>query len=209
MPRARSWDARASACSLVLVKTSVDLWASMSCCIFLARATVDAGRPSPDASSWSLCVGETDPTLISRPLSSSERRMLIFRFVPARNWAILSGSPIVAERPILWNSTPVNSKSRSKAMESWTPRSSVANSCTSSTTIHLTLRRCSFILLPTRIDWRVSGVVMSMSGGLFACRDRALIDVSPWRTWIFTSRSRPISSSLRNRSLLRARRGVM
>src|SRR6266568_3635414 len=119
-----------------------------------------------------------------------------------------SGSPIVADRPIRWNSTPVSSLSRSKAKDSWTPLSSVASSWTSSTTTHLTERRCSFILFPIRIAWKVSGVVIITSGGLFAWRVLALIGVSPCRTWILMSRSFPISSSRRRRSLLRARSGV-
>src|SRR3989441_902498 len=42
----------------------------------------------------------------------------------------------------------------------------------------------------------------------FAWRDLELIGVSPCRTWILMSRSFPISSRRRRRSLLRARSGV-
>jgi len=62
---------------------------------------------------------------------------------------------------------------------SWAPRFAEASSWTSSITTCATSSRATRIFEPVRIAWRLSGVVMSTSGGSSACFDRSYCVVSP------------------------------
>ncbi len=110
------------------------------------------------------------------------------RPLPTRNLATSSGLPIVAESPTIWNSLLVICRSRSKARESWLPRLLSANSWTSSTTTHLTAWRCWRRCQPVRSTCNVSGVVISISGGLLDCLVLSRVSVSPCLTASFMSR---------------------
>ena len=85
---------------------------------------------------------------------------------PTRNWATLSGLPMVALSPMNWMSFSATFLIRSRARLSWLPRLLSASSCISSTMIHFTVFRWFLMVRPCRMACRVSGVVMSMSGGL-------------------------------------------
>jgi len=130
------------------------------------------------------------------------------RFEPARKRATVTGLPTVADSPILWNS-PATSTSRSSAMDSWAPRLLAASSCTSSTTTYCTDPRFLRNRLPVSMICRVSGVVISTSGGCLLCFCRWYLEVSPCRTWTSISSWAPITASLASISRFSARSGVM
>ena len=107
---------------------------------------------------------------------------MILRFVPARNLAISSGFPMVADNPMRWNGVSVTSLKRSNAMVSCVPRLLPASSWASSTITVCTWLRCRRIWLPGRMACSVSGVVTSICGGWRACFLRVFISVSPCLT---------------------------
>lgn len=131
------------------------------------------------------------------------------RWLPTRNWATFSGLPIVADKPMSWKSLPVSHLSLSRARDSWLPRLLSASSWTSSTMTKRTCCRCWRKMKPVRIACSVSGVVMSMSGGLLVCLARSLVSVSPWRTANLTSRLLHHHSRRSSMSRFKALSGVM
>ncbi len=135
--------------------------------------------------------------------------MLMSRFVPAMNFAISSGLPTVADKPIRWNSLPVTSNKRSSAMVNCTPRLLSANSCTSSMMTCWTLLRCLRICEPGRIAWSVSGVVTSICGGWRACFLRVFISVSPCLTSTVMPSCWDHNVKRLSMSRFKARKGVM
>ena len=65
---------------------------------------------------------------------------------------------------------------------SWAPRSLSESSWISSMTTHSTALRCCRSLFPVNRTWRVSGVVIRISGGFCDCAFLSAWDVSPCLT---------------------------
>ena len=142
-------------------------------------------------------------------LATGTRMISTRRLLPTRNWATLSGLPMVADKPIIWKSLPIRFLIRSSAKDSWLPRLLSASSCTSSIITHCRLCRCWRRSQPESMACKVSGVVIRMSGGLRDWRVRSLVSVSPWRTASLMSRLLHHHSSRSSMSLFNARSGVM
>ena len=201
--------ASASASDLVFVNISVDLfWSTVSRIVLSLAATSGnvkmlsaSAVSSPVAfglTTESCSIFSTGTLTISQSLPS-----------PTRNLEIVSGEPMVAESPMIWNSLPTARLSLSSAMESWLPLLSSASSWISSTTTHFSFVRPSLILLPVSSAWSVSGVVMRMSGGTMLWPALSCAPVSPCLTPSLTSNLLHHHCILSSMSLLRARRGVM
>ena len=191
----------------MFTKNSVDLPDSM---ISLARCIT----PMMSGSPWSLSrrtessqAGGLSTSMSKSRCVSCLRTVTSLR-VPTRNLATLSTLPTVADNPMRWYS-PASRDSLSRATLSWAPLSVLDSSWISSTTTHCTPLRCSLSLFPVNMTWRVSGVVMRISGGFWDWWFLSAWDVSPWRTPTVMWSALPYSSILRSMSLLRARSGVM
>ena len=191
----------------MLTKNSVDLPDSI-----ISLALFITARMSGSLWSLSSRTGSSSGAGLSTSMSKSRwvscLRMVTSRLVPTRNRATLSTFPTVADSPILWYS-PATRLSLSSATLSWAPLSVLESSWISSTTTHWTPFRCCSRRLPVNMTWRVSGVVIRISGGFWDWWFLSAWEVSPCLTPTVMCRALPYSSILRSMSLLRARRGVM
>ena len=149
-----------------------------------------SGSPCSLSMSFASSVGFGLSTRMSKSRWVSCLRTSTFLRGPTRKSATAWGSPTVAESPILWNS-PATSASLSRATLSCAPRSVSASSWISSMTTHSTALRCWMSLLPVNSTCRVSGVVMSISGGALDWACLSAWEVSPCLTPTVTPRAFP------------------
>ncbi len=192
----------------MFTKKSVDLPESMTSLALFITARMSGSLCSLSRSLLSSVSGAGLSTDISKSRWVSCLRTVTSLLGPTRNLATSSGSPTVADRPILWYS-PAMSVSLSRATLICAPLSVSASSWISSTTTHSTFFRCSTSLFPVNITWRVSGVVMSISGGFCDCLFLSAWEVSPCLTPTVMSNALPYSSIRLSMSLFSALRGVM
>ncbi len=101
--------------------------------------------------------------------------------LPPRNRATSSTGRTVAERPMRCTGRPSRASSRSRLSARCAPRLVPATACTSST---MTVRTPSSVsrALEVSMRYRLSGVVMRMSGGEVCSLRRSALGVSPERT---------------------------
>ncbi|OUD95291.1 hypothetical protein CMMCAS05_02360 [Clavibacter michiganensis subsp. michiganensis] len=184
-----------SASRLLFVNTMDDV-----CCS--TRSTMPSstcGQMDP-CCGWSPCAadpssGAVVPSSVMSSTGTMTRRSNSFVFFgdtietgerPPRNRATSSGGRTVADSPMRWAGFSSSASSRSSESARWLPRLVAATACTSST---MTVSTPASVSRAAEVSMRNSdsGVVMRMSGGVFASERRSPAGVSPERTPTVTS----------------------
>ena len=119
-----------------------------------------------------------------------------------------SGLPTVALNPTLCIGAPVRCSNLIKPRFNCQPRSLAAKSCTSSITTAFTVEIIFLTFFPVNNNCRVSGVVISIFGGLRTCFALSDCVVSPCLTPILKPTDSHNSCNLLSTSLFNALRGV-
>ena len=106
---------------------------------------------------------------------------IVTGWAPPRKRATSSGGRTVAERPMRWAGCASRASSRSRVSARCEPRFEPATACTSSMITVVTPSSVSRALAVS-MRYRLSGVVIKMSGGDFCSARRSALGVSPLRT---------------------------
>ena len=165
----------------LLVKNSVERLASIT-----SRKLPASGPQIFSPLSAAARAAGGNRTESSMRLAASERTMPTRRGRPSRplpptQAATSSNGRTVAERARRWNS-PAISTNRSKPVVNCAPRRFSTKACTSSTTTVSTVPSACLPLPVESSKSKLSGVVMSNSGGRRSRRRRSAASVSPVRT---------------------------